>query len=114
MSAPSIARLEKSHALNPKFRCVLDKDGTLSALDNESFSLVLCSSVLHHIPDYLTFLKGPIFDHLAKGGTFLSFQDPLWYPALRPMVHRADRMAFLAWRLPRGTTVVGYRLYGDV
>jgi SAM-dependent methyltransferase len=102
MSTSSIARLQNTYALNPNFRSVLDKDGTLAALDNETFSLILCSSVLHHIPEYLTFLKGPMLDHMRPGGTFISFQDPLWYPTLPAMVHRADRIAFLLWRLSRG------------
>ena len=102
MSRHSLTRLEDRYRNNPGLRAVFDADGSLTPLGDERFSLVMCSSVLHHIPDYLSFLTGPMMRHLAPGGTFLSFQDPLWYPAVGTVTRKLDRWAHLAWRLGQG------------
>lgn len=102
MSRASITELDGLFGTNPMLNAVFDESGELTAIGSAQFSIVLCSSVLHHIPDYTAFLTGPVFDHLAPGGTVLCFQDPLWYPRLSPIVHWADRWAYLLYRLPRG------------
>lgn len=107
MSRPSLARLEERYRSNPRLRTVFDLDGSLDAVGDERFSLVVCSSVLHHIPDYLAFLEGPVLRHLAPGGTFLSFQDPLWYPSVGTVTRKIDRWAHLIWRVGQGNLRVG-------
>ena len=102
MSRPSLGRLDERYRTNPRLRTAFDSDGSLDVLEDKRFSLVVCSSVLHHIPDYLSFLAGPMLHHLAPGGTFLSFQDPLWYPSVGQITRRLDRWAFLAWRVGQG------------
>ena len=108
MSRPSVERLAERFRTNPAFRAVLDLDGALSALGDEQFSMVVCSSVLHHIPDYLAFLKGPMISHVARGGAFLSIQDPMWYPSVGQITHRLDRWGFLAWRVTQGSYRQGF------
>jgi SAM-dependent methyltransferase len=107
MSKPSLRVLEDNFGTNPAFRGLLDADGTLAELNGEKFSLVMCCSVLHHIPDYIEFITGPVLDHLAPGGTFLSIQDPLWYPTVGALNRRADRAAYLTWRLFQGNYTQG-------
>ena len=52
------------------------KDRSPTSTERAS-SIVLCSSVLHHIPDYLGFIEETVLDHLEPGGTLFAFQDPL-------------------------------------
>lgn len=102
MSRPSMVTLAQRYRTNAGFRAVFDPDGTLDALREERFSLIICSSVLHHIPDYLAFLSGPMLGRLNEGGAFMSIQDPLWYPSVGRLTHRLDRCSFLLWRMTQG------------
>lgn len=106
MSQASLAELGARYRTNPKFTCVFDPDGTLSDIDGE-YSLVLCVAVLHHIPDYLKFLTN-VCDRLAPGGTLLTLQDPLWYPRMKAVAHRADRAAYMVWRSTQGELGKGF------
>jgi SAM-dependent methyltransferase len=100
MSTPSAAQLRSRFRHNPAVTVVDDPDGT-RALHGEPVDLVACLSVLHHIPDYLGAVRG-MLDRVRPGGGFVSFQDPLWYPRRSWLSRRVDRVAYLAWRLPRG------------
>jgi trans-aconitate methyltransferase len=102
MSRPSADLLRSKFAANDHFRVIFDKDGTLSDLGEETFSIIFCASVLHHIPDYLSFIDDVVKHHLAPGGIFLAIQDPLWYPGLRPWIRLLSRWAYLSWRLTQG------------
>jgi len=108
MSRPSVNRLTDRFGTNPGFRAVFDPDGSLSVLGRERFSIVMCSSVLHHIPDYLGFLEGPMIEHLSPKGSFFSVQDPLWYPAVGPTVRRVSRWTHLLWRATKGNYRQGF------
>jgi SAM-dependent methyltransferase len=100
MSRPSLATLRERYSTNADLRLLLDADGTLKDVGG-SFSLVLCVSVLHHIPDYLQFLDDAT-KRLRPGGTLLTLQDPLWFSRTRPAVRVFDRAAFYGWRLGQG------------
>ena len=89
MSRASLVALDEKFTFNEEFRGVFDGDGSLAAIGSDRYSIILCSSVLHHIPDYIKFIEECVFEHLEVGGIFLSFQDPLWYPRvgrLEPLV----------------------------
>jgi 2-polyprenyl-3-methyl-5-hydroxy-6-metoxy-1,4-benzoquinol methylase len=106
MSRASAELLRSRFANNPSARVEFDATGELAALRGEQFDLILCTSVLHHIPDYLAAIESWL-QLLAPGGTFLSFQDPLWYPRRSRLSMAADRGAYFAWRLGRGDFVQG-------
>jgi SAM-dependent methyltransferase len=115
MSRPSLAELDRRFGTNGDFRSVFDPDGSLSAVGT-GFTLVLCVSVLHHIPDYLGFVE-KLAGRLRPGGALLALQDPLWYPRVGGAVHALDRTSFYAWRLGqgdlrRGLGTLGRRLRG--
>lgn len=107
MSRPSLQRLHHRFGLNPGFSAVFDEDGSLRVLGADRFSLIVCISVLHHIPDYVSFVRRAVHEHLAVGGTFVSVQDPLWYPRVRPTIRYLDRTAYFSWRLTQGSYRVG-------
>jgi SAM-dependent methyltransferase len=104
MSRPSIQELERRFGTNPKLEVIHDPDGTLRDVEG-GYTLLMFVSVIHHIPDYMSFLK-EAFQRLAAGGTFLTLQDPTLYSRHR-VAHRADQMAYFAWRLAQGNLVSG-------
>jgi SAM-dependent methyltransferase len=72
------------------------------------FDVVTHVSMLHHLPDYLALL-GRSVELVAPGGCLLTFQDPLRYDTV-PRGHRlAERAAYFAWRLGRGSYGRGLR-----
>jgi SAM-dependent methyltransferase len=101
MSQPSLAYLKERYAHNPNFSALLD-DGSLSALGNERFSLVLYASVLHHIPDYVGTVRDTVERHVSPGGAVLTFQDPLWYPAAGFLTRAVTQLAYFSWRIGQG------------
>jgi SAM-dependent methyltransferase len=111
MSRASLERMQTQFGLNPHFAAVFDANGSLDPLGDTRFSLILCASVLHHIPDYRAFIHRAVRDHLLAGGTLLTLQDPLWYPRVGQVARRLDRVAYLSWRLGRGRYWEGFRSF---
>jgi SAM-dependent methyltransferase len=109
MSRPSIDHMRERYDANPSFRAVFDEDGSLTALGGERFALILCASVLHHIPDYLQAIRSAVERHLLPGGAFVGLQDPLWYPSLSRTTHTASDIAYLSWRLTQGNYLRGIK-----
>jgi SAM-dependent methyltransferase len=106
MSRPSLQQLEARFAYNPAVRLLYDADGEAAFQDDAEYDLVLCISVLHHIPDYLNFVER-LVGCIGPGGSFASFQDPLWYPR-RGRANRAlDKGAYYAWRLGQRNILQG-------
>lgn len=99
-SQPAVEELQRRYGTNPRFRALLDRDGTLAGID-EAYSMVLIVSVLHHIPDYLSFLDN-VSSHLSPGGVLLTLQDPLWYARLAPGTHALDKGGYFVWRARQG------------
>jgi SAM-dependent methyltransferase len=108
-SLPSVERLRDQYGLNPRFSALFDPDGTLAVVGDRTFTFVLCASVLHHIPDYASFLTGPALDHLAPGGTIVTIQDPLWYPSVRRLDSVLTTIGYFSWRITRGGYLDGAR-----
>lgn len=106
MSRPSLDVLEQRFHWNPKVTLLYDPDGERVFSETSTVDLVLCVSVLHHIPDYLGFVDR-ICDLLENGGAFASFQDPIWYPRRSRLNRGADRWAYYAWRLGQRDLVRG-------
>ena len=78
-----------------------DETGEGILAEPAQWHLVLMTSVVHHIPDYLPFLRR-LAGLLVQDGAILTVQDPLYYPRLSRTAHKADRAAYLAWRLFQG------------
>jgi SAM-dependent methyltransferase len=99
-SEPSVTVLQERFGLNPGFTASFTPDGSLDAVTG-TYSMGLCVSVLHHIPDYLEFLN-QLSDRIAVGGSIVAMQDPVWYPRMSSLTHRFDRASYLVWRLKQG------------
>lgn len=109
MSRPSLVHLQDRFGANSSFRGEFDPDGSLDVLGDQRFSVMLCASVLHHIPDYMMFVRRAVSRHLLEGGSFISIQDPLWYPGVPFLMRTADRVAYLSWRMTQGQYTTGAR-----
>jgi SAM-dependent methyltransferase len=104
MSGPSVEELERRYGMNPGLTTVYDPDGTLKDVDGD-YSLLMFISVLHHIPDYISFLQ-EASQRLTAGGALLTLQDPTWYPR-HPASHRLAEASYFAWRLAQGNLLGG-------
>lgn len=62
---------------------------------------VVCAALLHHIPDYLTFVRR-LAGVTDAGGWFYSAADPTYYPRRGRLTNVADRGTYYAWRLAQG------------
>jgi SAM-dependent methyltransferase len=110
MSRPSLTELTRRYGTNPGFTPVFDADGSLGGTADR-YSLILCVSVLHHIPDYLGFLDRAL-DKLAPGGSLLTLQDPIWFTRAGGRSRLLDRAGFYSWRVTQGDLVRGLATTG--
>jgi hypothetical protein len=101
MSGGSAAHLSRLFAADAEVQVIHDATGDWSMDQPERFDLIVAISVLHHIPDYLEAVaRWSVLTN--RGGTFLSWQDPLWYGRVPRWTRWADRGAYLGWRLGQG------------
>lgn len=101
MSQPSVARLRAEFSADPGVRVVHDRDGNWPSEVSDMFELVVAISVLHHIPDYLRAVDS-FADRTVPGGSFISWQDPIWYDRLPRLTATFSRVAYLTWRIGQG------------
>jgi SAM-dependent methyltransferase len=106
ISQSALDEMVTRFGMNPNFRAVFDPDGTMVPLGSDVFSMAFCSSVLHHIPDYLGFVED-LIGRIRPGGCLLTIQDPLWYPRMGRVAHVVERGAYMAWRLRQGELRTG-------
>ena len=70
-------------------------------LTDERYDVLVMSSCLHHIPDYISVIRAGA-DMLSQRGQFFSFQDPLRYDTMEPLSHWFHRIAYFSWRVFQG------------
>jgi SAM-dependent methyltransferase len=100
MSKPSAMALGDRFRSNDRLTAVYDPAGDLHDVGGP-FAMIACVSVLHHIPDYLGFVRDAL-PRLVPGGTFFSLQDPLWYARQRGVQRGFTWLAYLSWRVRQG------------
>ncbi len=100
MFPPSFAQAQATYATNDRFTGFHDPSLSLTGV-GDGYSMVLCVSVLHHLPDYQDFLTR-VSTRLAPDGALLTVQDPLWYPRVGRLTRTVDRSTYLLWRLRQG------------
>jgi SAM-dependent methyltransferase len=108
MSASSAAVLTRRFEHNARVHVMLDSDGSAEAASGTQYDIVLCISVLHHIPDYLGHIAN-LLSLIAPGGDFISYQDPLLYERRTRHSRAASWAAYFAWRVWQGNLKRGLR-----
>ncbi|MDP3894585.1 bifunctional 2-polyprenyl-6-hydroxyphenol methylase/3-demethylubiquinol 3-O-methyltransferase UbiG [Nocardioides sp.] len=99
--ASSASAAELRQTFGDRIEVIYDETGEGILSSGREWDLAVMTAVLHHIPDYLTFLDR-LCGLIASGGGVFAVADPLYYPRLPALVHRADRGAYLAWRVFQG------------
>ena len=107
-SSASAEHLRRTFGDTGRVEVLFDETGEEVLSREGEWDLAVITSVLHHIPDYLAFLDR-LCALLAEGGGIFTVQDPLYYPRMSPLAHRADRAAYLTWRLFQGDYGRGLR-----
>lgn len=108
MSQASAKHLAKTFDSDKRVSVIHDPKGDWVRHTEKQFDLVLCVAVLHHIPDYIAFMRSAL-DRINKGGMLLSWQDPLYYPRRSRANLTLERSAYFAWRLTQGNLRSGFR-----
>ena len=107
-SAASAEHLRRAFGDSGRVEVRYDETGEEILAEERSWDLAVITAVLHHIPDYLVFLDR-LSSLIAAGGAIFTVQDPTYYPRRPRLAHRADRGAYLAWRLFQGDYARGVR-----
>lgn len=101
MSGPSARAIKRKYAAHPLVEVVHDETGTWIRDTKERFDVVACISVLHHIPDYVEFFRSAV-GVTRPGGSFVSWQDPTWYPRRDTRTHQTEKAFYYLWRVQQG------------
>jgi 2-polyprenyl-3-methyl-5-hydroxy-6-metoxy-1,4-benzoquinol methylase len=67
----------------------------------ERYDVMVMSSCLHHIPDYLAVIDAGV-NVLSKTGQFFSFQDPVRYDTMSTISRWLNKTMYLSWRVFQG------------
>lgn len=100
-SEASAAMLERTYAERPDVEVFFDATGQDVFDRSDRFDGVVCASLLHHIPDYVTFVR-QLSELIEPGGWFYSVQDPTYYPRRNRRTHVVGRGTYFIWRLGQG------------
>lgn len=101
VSRASADHLRRHYADDERVEVFHDVDGeSVFSLDRH-VDAVTCISLLHHIPDYVDFVRR-LAAMTAEGGWFYSVQDPTWYPRRTLATRVLGRGAYFVWRLGQG------------
>jgi SAM-dependent methyltransferase len=73
---------------------------------NERFDVVVMSSCLHHIPDYVSVIEAAS-NKLSPRGQFFCFQDPIRYDTMSAFSRWFSKIAYVSWRIFQGDFVGG-------
>lgn len=100
-SEASADYLSSLHAGRSEVRVLFDRTGEDVFEEPGQYDGVVLASVLHHVPDYLSFVRR-LTDLVRPAGWFYSVQDPLFYPRRSRLSHVASRGTYFVWRLRQG------------
>jgi protein-L-isoaspartate O-methyltransferase len=107
-SSASAEHLRRTFAGTGRVEVRYDQSGEEILAESQTWDLAVITAVLHHIPDYLGFLDR-LCALIDGGGAIFTVQDPTYYPRRARLEHRADRGAYLLWRLFQGDYGRGVR-----
>jgi len=85
-----------------------DVESFLSRKNHGSYDIVVVSSFLHHIPDYLELIK-KIIALLPPHGQFFAFQDPLRYDSVGKFTKVFSDFSYFSWRIFQGDAIEGVK-----
>jgi len=105
-SPAQLARLrEQGHA---HLTIVEDDAARFLESSGSTYDVLVFSSFLHHVPDYVGLLRRAI-TMLRPAGQVLTFQDPLEYRSLPLATSAYSKLAYFSWRVRKGDVIGGLR-----
>ncbi|HXY16845.1 MAG TPA: class I SAM-dependent methyltransferase [Gaiellaceae bacterium] len=105
-SSAQLARLrEAGHA---HLTIVEDDASRFVESGGSTYDVVVFSSFLHHVPDYVGLVRSAI-SMLRPAGQVLTFQDPLEYRSLPVVTSAYSKLAYFAWRIQKEDVIGGLR-----
>jgi 2-polyprenyl-3-methyl-5-hydroxy-6-metoxy-1,4-benzoquinol methylase len=75
-------------------------------LADEPYDVLVMSSCLHHIPDYISVIEAGV-NALSKNGQFFSFQDPIRYDTMSTLSRWLNKAMYFSWRVFQGDFLGG-------
>ena len=75
---------------------------------SEKYDIIVASSFLHHVPDYIGMIREAI-TVLSPYGQFFSFQDPLRYDSVGKIDAAFIKLAYFTWRIRKGDIMGGLK-----
>jgi len=76
--------------------------------NRDTYDIIVCSSFLHHVPDYIGMIREAA-TLLPLHGQFFSFQDPLRYDSVGKFTMMFTSFAYFSWRILQGDVLAGIR-----
>jgi ubiquinone/menaquinone biosynthesis C-methylase UbiE len=73
---------------------------------DEHYDVLVMSSCLHHIPDYVSALTAGV-NVLSRTGQIFSFQDPIRYDTMGTFSRSFNKLVYFSWRVFQGDFVGG-------
>jgi len=70
-------------------------------MKEQRYDVIVATSFLHHIPDYLGMIKESI-SLLTTHGQFFSFEDPLRYASIDAVAKFFSNISYFSWRIFEG------------
>ena len=73
---------------------------------DEHYDVIVMSSFLHHIPDYVSVITAGV-NVLCETGQLFSFQDPIRYDTMGTLSRLFNKVLYFSWRVFQGDFVGG-------
>jgi SAM-dependent methyltransferase len=87
-----------------------DVESVLQSVAPGSVDIVVATSFLHHIPDYIALIR-QCLPLIGPHGQFVSFQDPMKYESLSRAEYLFSRFAYFSWRIHQDDLLAGAKRY---
>ena len=73
---------------------------------DEHYDVLVMSSYLHHVPDYLSIITAGV-NVLSRTGQLFSFQDPIRYDTVGRFSRSFNKFVYFSWRVFQGDLLGG-------
>jgi len=105
-SSYAVSGLQVKFGNQDNLQIVHDPDDSWTTSTQIRFDMCVCISVLHHVKDYVGLVE-TLSEKIKEGGSFISWQDPLYYERLNRHERVLAQAAYFVWRLGQGNLKQG-------
>ena len=98
----------KCERYSDKLEVCCEDINTKLSVKTEKYDIIVFSSFLHHVPDYIGMISEAA-TLLPVHGQLFSFQDPLRYDSAGKFTMMYTNLAYFAWRISKGDVIEGIK-----